>query len=220
VLVRCTYILWDCTPKNTFFLYSGRSKTFKSVDDWRSFFYSHNTFSHTHTYIWGRVCKYVTNGSKTAVIGIIGFLCASLSSSTTQLHDSLGSRRACTEAGFSSQNGDRALSVHHQRAALCCALFCGKNDSMQRIFIKKCFLFTMGSVCCIKWFTTGSRNSLKNVRKLQMMPNKGEEVAGTTVKRLPCCGFWCTGKAMGHVYRMFYILYVWPIYRISVVMRK
>jgi hypothetical protein len=32
--------------------------------------------------------------------------------------------------------------------------FCGQKDSMQRIFIKKCFPFTVGSVCCVRWFTT------------------------------------------------------------------
>jgi hypothetical protein len=60
--------------------------------------------------IRGRVSKSVTNGSKTAVMDVIGFLCVSLGSSTVQLHDSLGSRRACacSQAGFSSQNGDRA----------------------------------------------------------------------------------------------------------------
>jgi hypothetical protein len=36
----------------------------------------------------------------------------------------------------------------------------GKNDSMQRIFIKKCSLFKVGSVCRVKWFTTGSRNAI------------------------------------------------------------
>jgi hypothetical protein len=52
----------------------------------------------------------VTNGSKIAVMDIIGFLCVLLGSSTVQLHESLGSRRtcACSEAGFSSQYGDRA----------------------------------------------------------------------------------------------------------------
>jgi hypothetical protein len=41
---------------------------------------------------------------------VIGFLCVSLGSSTAQLHHSLGSGQAfaCSEAGFSSQNGDRA----------------------------------------------------------------------------------------------------------------
>jgi hypothetical protein len=63
----------------------------------------------THLCLRGRVSKQVTNGSKTAVMDVIGFLCASLGSSTVQLHDSLGSRRAlaCSEAGFSSQIGDR-----------------------------------------------------------------------------------------------------------------
>jgi hypothetical protein len=34
----------------------------------------------------------------------------------------------------------------------------GQKDLLQTIFIKKCFLFMVGSVCCIKWFTAGSRN--------------------------------------------------------------
>jgi hypothetical protein len=29
---------------------------------------------------------------------------------------------------------------------------------MQRIVIRKCFLFAVGSICRVKWFTTGSRN--------------------------------------------------------------
>jgi hypothetical protein len=47
---------------------------------------------------------------KTAVMDVIGFLYVSLGSNTVQLHDSLGSRRACAclKAGISSQNGDRA----------------------------------------------------------------------------------------------------------------
>jgi hypothetical protein len=40
---------------------------------------------------------------------VIGFQCVSLGSSTVQLHDSLGSRCACLEAGFSSQNGSILL---------------------------------------------------------------------------------------------------------------
>jgi hypothetical protein len=56
------------------------------------------------------VSKQVSNGCKTATIDVICFLCISLCSSTVQLHDSLGSRRAsaCSEAGFSSQNGVHA----------------------------------------------------------------------------------------------------------------
>jgi hypothetical protein len=60
--------------------------------------------------IRGRVCKYVTNGSKTTVMNVTGFLRVSLGSSTIQFHDSLGiiCASACSEAGFCGQNGDRA----------------------------------------------------------------------------------------------------------------
>jgi hypothetical protein len=40
------------------------------------------------------------------------------------------------------------------------------------IFIKKYFLFMVGSVCRVKPFITGSRSSLKNIPKLQIMPNQ------------------------------------------------
>jgi hypothetical protein len=46
-------------------------------------------------------------------VDVIGFLCVSLCSSTVELHDSIGSRRACacSEAGFHSQNGSVLLYV-------------------------------------------------------------------------------------------------------------
>jgi hypothetical protein len=46
-------------------------------------------------------------------------------SSTAQLHDSLGTRRACacSGAGLSSRNGDSAWGVCYGRAAFCCAFF-------------------------------------------------------------------------------------------------
>jgi hypothetical protein len=125
-------------------------------------------------YIRGRVSKYATNGSKTAVMDVIVFLCVSLGSSAVQLHDSIGSRRACTcpEAGLVVKMAtvveDR--TTKEQRSV---AIFFGggrvKKDSVQRIFIKKCFLFTVGSVYRVKRLTTGWRNSLKDVRKSQMM---------------------------------------------------
>jgi hypothetical protein len=64
--------------------------------------------------VWGTVSKYVTNGSKSAAMDVIGFLCVSLGSSIVQLHYILGRRRACTcsKTGFSSQNGDRAWVVY------------------------------------------------------------------------------------------------------------
>jgi hypothetical protein len=63
--------------------------------------------------ILGRVSIWVTNGSKTALMDVIGFLCVSLGSSTVQRHDSLRSRCACaySEVVFSSQNGDHEIHL-------------------------------------------------------------------------------------------------------------
>jgi hypothetical protein len=109
--------------------------------------------------------------------------------------------------------------------------FCGQKDSMQRIFIQKYFLFTMGSVCRVKRFTT----EWQRFRWWRRGWNGGAEVAETTVKRLLCCGFRRTGKATGQVYQClwricreinvffpgsnttcftFYI-HLWPIYWLS-----
>jgi hypothetical protein len=43
--------------------------------------------------------------------------------------------------------------VIYRKAAFCCVCFCGSVDLVQRIFLKKCFLFMVGSVCYIKCFT-------------------------------------------------------------------
>jgi hypothetical protein len=67
--------------------------------------------------------------SQMEVMDLIGFLCVSLGSSTVKFHGSLGSRRACpcSEAGFSSQNGDHAWVVYYRRAASCFSFFGGKR---------------------------------------------------------------------------------------------
>jgi hypothetical protein len=44
--------------------------------------------------------------------------------------------------------------------------FCGQKDSVQRIFIKKCFQFTVGNVCHVKQFTVGLRNCHFGGRRL------------------------------------------------------
>jgi hypothetical protein len=58
-------------------------------------------------YLEGKVSKYVTKGSKTAVMDVIGFR---LLGSPESRFISVGSRRAlaCSEADFSSQNADCA----------------------------------------------------------------------------------------------------------------
>jgi hypothetical protein len=37
----------------------------------------------------------------------------------------------------------------------CVVRFCGQKNSMQRIFIRKCFLFNMGGVCRVQRVTAG-----------------------------------------------------------------
>jgi hypothetical protein len=64
---------------------------------------------------------------------------------------------------------------------------------MQRIFINKCFLFTMGSVYRVKRFTTGSRKS-RGRSKVADDARPSAEVAETTVEGLLCCGFRHAGK--------------------------
>jgi hypothetical protein len=137
---------------------------------------------------------------------VIGFLCVSLGSSTVQLHDSLGSRRACSYSmeGFSSQNSYHAWGVYYRRVAFSCG-FCGQKDSMQRIFINRCFLFTVGSVCHLKRFMTGSRNPLMDVENRRWC-NRGAEVAETAVKWLLCWEFRRAGKAMRQVYQFWWRL--------------
>jgi hypothetical protein len=74
---------------------------------------------------------------------------------------------------------------------------CVQKDSMQRIFIKKYFLFTVGSVWRVKRFITG----WQTFRRWRRSWNGGAKVVETTVKRLLSCGFRRTGKAMGQVYQ-------------------
>jgi hypothetical protein len=104
---------------------------------------------------------------------VMCFVCVSLGSSTVQVHDSLGSRRACacSEASFCSQMATvlEQCTTEERSSVVRFLLAEGLNA---RIFIKKCFLFTVGSVCRVKRYTTGSRNSLMDIRKSQMMKRR------------------------------------------------
>jgi hypothetical protein len=60
---------------------------------------------------------------------------------------------------------------------------------MQKIFIRKSFQFTVGSVCSVKRFITGSRNSLKDVRNLQMMPGQVRKWLRQQSKDFNAAGF-------------------------------
>jgi hypothetical protein len=46
--------------------------------------------------------------------------------------------------------------ILQKRSVLLC-VFYGRKDSMLRIFIKKCFLFTVGSVCRVKRFSISDK---------------------------------------------------------------
>jgi hypothetical protein len=81
--------------------------------------HGHSLFWHTSAMVWHHIFHYYkgesVNRSQMEVNQLywmlIGFLCVSLGSSSVQLHVSQGSTCAwaCSEAGFSSQNGDHAL---------------------------------------------------------------------------------------------------------------
>jgi hypothetical protein len=128
------------------------------------------------------------------------FLCVSLDtcSSIVQLPDSLNKRHACScsEAGFSSQNGDRAGGVYHRGATFSCAYLLWAKNSIQRIFINKYFMFTMGSVYRVKRFTTGSRN----VANISLMTKRLQRRRLSRWKKSQK-RFRRTDTAMGQVYQ-------------------
>jgi hypothetical protein len=120
---------------------------------------------------------------------VIGFLCVSLGSSTVQLHDSLGSTRACaySEAGFSSQNGDRAW-VYYRRAAF----WFGKTTNCKGYSLK---MFPVYGGKCL------SRKAVHSWVVNVSLMTKGLKRKCGTVYRLLCCGFRSTGIAMGQLYQ-------------------
>jgi hypothetical protein len=59
--------------------------------------------------------------------------------------------------------------------------FYGQKDPMQRLFIKKYFLLTVGSVCRVKRFSLHGKRFADD-------EEVEAKVAETTVKRLPWCG--------------------------------
>jgi hypothetical protein len=116
----------------------------------------------------------------------------SLGSSTVQLHDSLGSRRscACSEAGFSSQNVNRAWDMYYRKAAFCCAFLWAKDSTQRLISCLRCEVLPKEVQPWLQkfhWWRGGW--------------NGGAEVAEMTLERFLCCGFRRTGKAMGQEYQ-------------------
>jgi hypothetical protein len=170
--------------------------------------------------IRARVSKWITVGSKAFLMDVIGFLCASLGSSKVQLHDSLGSRCACacSEAHFSSQNGDRAR-VYYRRAAFYCVFFfwakgLGAKDihtEMFPVYGEKC----LSHKAVHNWLEKFSQGC----SAVAGDDLSYAEVAETTVKRLLCCRFRHTDKATGQVYHCWWRICMssWPICWLSLV---
>jgi hypothetical protein len=82
---------------------------------------------------------------------VIGFPCVSLGSSTVQVADAHGHVQRLVPV---VKMATVLESVLPKSSGLLC-VFCGQKDTMQRPFIKKCFLFTVGSVCRVNRFKTG-----------------------------------------------------------------
>jgi hypothetical protein len=91
---------------------------------------------------------------------VIGFLCASLGSSTVQLQDSGGSRLACacSEASFCSQNATVLVECTTEEQSSVVLFFVRAKGLNAKDIHKEILLFTVGSVCRVKRFTTGPRN--------------------------------------------------------------
>jgi hypothetical protein len=118
---------------------------------------------------------------------VLGFLCVSLSSSTIQLHNILGSICACTcsEAGFSSQNGD-CHSTEEQRSVVRFLWAKGLDakdvhKEMFPVYGGKC-LSRKAVHNWVKKFSHGHLKVADDVRP-------GAEVAETTVQRLYAVDF-------------------------------
>jgi hypothetical protein len=76
---------------------------------------------------------------------VIGFLCVSLGSSTVQVADAHGHVKRLVSV-VKMMTVFEECTTEEQRSVI--RFCCERKDSMQRIFIKKCFLYTVGSVCC------------------------------------------------------------------------
>jgi hypothetical protein len=80
---------------------------------------------------------------------VVRFLCVSLGSNTVQLYENLGSRHVCafSDAGFSSQNGDRSSGfATEERHSLVCLFVWAKglnakdiHKEMFPVYGGKCF---------------------------------------------------------------------------------
>jgi hypothetical protein len=93
------------------------------------------------------------------------------------------------------RDGGRDYRCVLPKSSVLLCVYCEKEVLNAKDINKKCFLFTVGSTCRVKSFTARWQMFLWWVW------NGGVEVLETTVKRLLCCRFRRTVKAVGQVYQ-------------------
>jgi hypothetical protein len=113
--------------------------------------------AHLYIYIYicgGTVSKFVINGIKTTTIDIIGVLYHLVAEAHAHIQKLVSLVKMAT-----------VLEERHTEEQRSVERSSGQKDSVQTIFIKTYLLFTVLSVCCVKRFTTWSRNFLKDFSK-------------------------------------------------------
>jgi hypothetical protein len=101
-----------------------------------------------------------TRESKTAVMDVIVFLCASLGSSTVQLHDILGSRRACACSEAVSVVKMATAREEYTTEELCSVVLFFWAKRLNANDIKKEMFPVYGGKCLSR---KGDHNSVANV---------------------------------------------------------
>jgi hypothetical protein len=99
---------------------------------------------------------------------VISFLRVSIGSSTVQLADA----HAHVQRLVSVVKMATVLEECTPEEQDSIVRFLWKKDSMQRIFIQKYFLFTVGSICPVKLFTVGGK-LFANDEEVEMEVRKG-----------------------------------------------
>jgi hypothetical protein len=119
-------------------------------------------------------------------MNVIDFLCVSLGNSTVQLHHNLGNRRACacSNAGFCRKNDDLACGMYYRGRAFSCGFLWANWLNAKHLL--KCLSRKAVQRWCQTFCWWRSWNGCA-------------EVAETTVKKILCCGFRRSGKAMTQV---------------------
>jgi hypothetical protein len=100
---------------------------------------------------------------------------------------------------FHSQNGDRTWGVCYRKAAFSCAFLWAKGLSAKDIH-KEVFHVYDGKCLSRKAVHNWVEKFSQGRSKVADDARLDAEVAETTIKRLLCCGFRRTGKAMGQMY--------------------